>query len=153
MATVKLLTSISGPHHSWAFGDIVDVADDVARVWIKEGLALEAPPEDVSAGRIGELSTALDAVTKAHDGLVKQLTETQGKLAAATKEKQGAVAEAEVHRKAADELRAQFERAGELFEQFKAESSTTIAKAREEADQFRAQAEELAAQLAAATKA
>lgn len=157
---IKLLTAVAGAHASHAPGDLIDLPDDVARIWVKEGLAIEAPAEDVAATRIAELSKALDGATAARDGLAKQAIDLAGKLAAAAKEKQGAVAEADVHRKAADAMRAQIEEINSTFEQYKAAASTSLSKALSDAaatratleaerDEYKRQAETLAEQLAA----
>jgi chromosome segregation ATPase len=104
---VKLLTAWSNDRESYAFGDMIDLDDATAAEWIEHGLAIEAPPEEFAAQRVGELSAALDEANAARDGLEKELTDARGKLAAAQKEKQGAIAEADVHRKAADAFKAE----------------------------------------------
>jgi hypothetical protein len=104
MAKIKLLCAVADDRSSNMQGDIIDKPDEVAEAWIKEGIAIEAPETEVAADRIAELSRALDEITAERDGLARQVTDLQGKLAAAVKEKQGAQAEADVHRKAAEAL-------------------------------------------------
>ncbi|CAN2533098.1 hypothetical+protein [Methylocapsa aurea] len=144
---IKLLTSIAGAHQSDLPGDIVDKPDDVAREWIKEGLAIEAPEQEIAAARVADLSKALDAVTAEREGLVKQAADLAGKLASAAKEKAGAVAEAEVHRKAADAARTQRDAVVETFEKYKVAASMRLKAAEDDRDDFKRQAEALAEQL------
>lgn len=156
---IKMLTSVAGAHESHAPGDLVDKPDDVARVWINEALAIEAPEQEVAAERVAELSRALDGVSAEREGLAKQATDLAGKLASAAKEKAGAVAEADVHRKAADALRQKIEEINSTFDQYKAAASTSLSKTLSDAaatratleaerDEFKRQAEALAEQLA-----
>jgi predicted transcriptional regulator len=103
MTKIKLLCAVADDRSSNMQGDIIDKPADVAAAWVKEGIAIEAPEAEVAADRIAEFSKALDDITAERDGLAKQVTDLQGKLAAALKEKQGAQAEADVHRKAAED--------------------------------------------------
>jgi chromosome segregation ATPase len=144
---IKLLTSIAGAHQSDLPGDIIDKPDDVASAWIKEGLAIEAPEQEIAAARVAELSKALDGVTAEREGLVKQAADLAGKLASAVKEKAGAVAEAEVHRKAADAARTQRDAVVETFEKYKVAASMRLKSVEDERDELERQAEALAEQL------
>lgn len=146
---IKLLTGIAGESESYLPGDLIERPDDIALEWIAAGLAIEAPAADIAAARVAELSEALGGATAARDGLAKQVTDLSGKLAAAVKDKQGAVAEADVHRKAADAARAQTDAVVETFEKYKVATAMRLKGVEDERDEFKRQAEALAEQLAA----
>jgi hypothetical protein len=103
MAKINLRCTVADDRSSNMLGDIFEKPDDVAAAWITEGIAIEVPEAEVAADRVAELSKALDVVTAERDGLARQVTDLQGKLAAAIKQKQGAQADADVHRKAAED--------------------------------------------------
>lgn len=111
---VMMKTPIAGDNFSLRIGEVVDLAriygdraEEIGAEWIKAEYAIEAPAEADAANSLAELQQAHDALKAKSDGLEKELIETRGKLAAAQKEKQGAIAEAEVHRKANETLTAE----------------------------------------------
>jgi hypothetical protein len=104
---VKMLTALAGDHFSYAPGDIVDLEDAVAEAWIDAKLAVEAPPQEAAIDRIAELNAYRDALARERDGLAAERDDLKGKLAAALREKQGAIDEMKIHKTAADDLRKQ----------------------------------------------
>lgn len=108
---VMMKTPLAGDTYTLRPGEIVDLAkiygdraEKIGAEWIKAEYAVEAPPEADAAASLAELQQAHDTLKAKSDGLEKELIETRGKLAAAQKEKQGAIAEADVHRKANEAL-------------------------------------------------
>ncbi|GAB4274638.1 hypothetical protein [Thermincola ferriacetica] len=57
MKKIKILTSLAGDGFSYAAGQVVVVADDVAQQWIKAGLAENA--DDVEAAAIAPAEKAV----------------------------------------------------------------------------------------------
>jgi hypothetical protein len=104
---VKMLTSLAGDNFSYAPGDVVDLDDDTAQAWVGAKLAVEAPPHEAAADRIAALNDERETLVKERDGLAAERDDLKGKLAAALKEKQGAIDEMKIHKASADDLRKQ----------------------------------------------
>lgn len=167
---IKMLTSLAGGAFSLAHGEIVETAtiggEAVAKAWIAEGHAIEAPGEDIAAAQIAGLQARLDDCAAARSGLEKELVEAKGRIAKAQAEAKGAVAEMAVHkaaRTAAENdlatLTAQIDRAhaavGERDDLLgdNADLRARLVDAEAARDEFQRQAEELARQHAAAAGA
>lgn len=158
---VKIISPISGERFSYVYGEIVDLPDDHARDWIRAGLAVDAPGEEVAAARLEMLQSDLGSTRAARDGLAVELDETKGKLAAAEAAVIGAKAEADTHRAAATALRADVVTAADALDAIKekylrlsgdltAAYEKRIAAIEAERDDFRSQSATLGEQLAAA---
>lgn len=106
LVKIKMLVCVAGDTFSHVPGDLIDVESEIAKAWVKEGLAIAAPDVETGAARIADLEKKLDETTRSRDGLAALKADLEGKLAAAQTEKKAAQAEMAVHKKAATEAAA-----------------------------------------------
>lgn len=115
---IKIIGAIAGEMFSYAPGEIVEVEEDIARVWHEAGLSTHAPEGD--AARIEELEKQLLAAVIERDGfaavnakleaalaalnakLERELATLERKHAALERELAAAIAEMAVHNPSAE---------------------------------------------------